>query len=81
MTFYKWWQRLLISSYRKNMDEKKGKLMKKDHLLIFSFVLAFLLSIIFNAYLPFVAKVFNFVTFWMLIAVIVYRVLINRRKR
>lgn len=64
--------------------------MKKDHLLIFSFVLAFLLSIIFNAYLPSVAKVINFVTFWMLIAVIVfwmliavivYRVLINRRKR
>ncbi len=33
--------------------------MKKDHLLIFSFVLAFLLTIIFNAYLPSVAKVFN----------------------
>lgn len=63
------------------MDEKKGKAMKKDHLLIFSFVLVFLLTIIFNAYLPSVAKVFNFVTFWMLIAVIVYRVLINRRKR
>lgn len=55
--------------------------MKKDHLLIFSFVLVFLLTIIFNAYLPSVAKVINFVTFWMLIAVIVYRVLINRRKR
>ena len=55
--------------------------MKKDHLLIFSFVLAFLLSIIFNAYLPSGAKVFNFVAFLMLIAVIVYRVLINRRKR
>lgn len=55
--------------------------MKKDHLLIFSFVLAFLLTIIFNAYLPSVAEVINFVTFWMLIAVIVYRVLINRRKR
>lgn len=55
--------------------------MKKDHLLIFSFVLVFLLTIIFNAYLPSVAKVINFVTFWMLITVIVYRVLINRRKR
>ncbi|EOT39881.1 hypothetical protein [Enterococcus columbae] len=53
--------------------------MKKDHLLIFSFVLAFLLTILFNAYLPSIAKIYNFITFWILVFVIVYGILKNKK--
>ncbi|OJG25312.1 hypothetical protein RR47_GL001757 [Enterococcus columbae DSM 7374 = ATCC 51263] len=57
----------------------EGEAMKKDHLLIFSFVLAFLLTILFNAYLPSIAKIYNFITFWILVFVIVYGILKNKK--